>query len=384
MADRIRDRTLVLRILSPTLLTELNKKLKNLEDDVAKQIAEEEAVAAAAERDADRAMGMVPPSLPIAKESRVMDLNGVTCFPKEEGSTQWSFRCDKVDYPARLVNLPCPVEVLKTHDHHSYYKCVDVGQILLVYENQAAMDEAENAPGYKVEGFPSYYHSGLTPPMKRVVQRRFAAREHKSVAPPKADVMEVEKELKNLIATISRDTSKNKKNAKSVSSSTADDNKIIEEIVDDIVDYEPWMDENGQNKRGIDFDEKDDISKSHPELWLDPQENEAIAEKKQMELQKDQEQQSSKKKKDKDKSKSKSKNKKQKSSSKSAAADTGETSGGGRDSTKKKKKAAKKKGAVKDEISQAAEQIAAGDDGENLEVLDGLFSFDNDDGFDFN
>jgi hypothetical protein len=82
--------------------------------------------------------------------------------------------------------------VHKTHDHTMYYKCADVGQALIVYEDENAMDEAESAAGYNQEGFPSYYHSGLTPPMKRVVERRFEAREHKSVAPPRSEVMDVE------------------------------------------------------------------------------------------------------------------------------------------------------------------------------------------------
>ena len=63
--------------------------------------------------------------------------------------------------------------------------------------------EAENEKGYKIEGFPSYYHSGLTPPMRRVVQRRylsrFEERDTKPVPPPREEVAAVEKELKELL-----------------------------------------------------------------------------------------------------------------------------------------------------------------------------------------
>ena len=42
----------------------------------------------------------------------------------------------------RLVNLPCPVELQKTHDHAMYFKCADVAQMLIVYEDTMALDEA--------------------------------------------------------------------------------------------------------------------------------------------------------------------------------------------------------------------------------------------------
>jgi transcription initiation factor TFIID subunit 7 len=60
-------------------------------------------------------------------------------------------------------------------------KSCDIAQLLVVYEDEMAMDEAENMPHYKSENFPSYYHSGLTPPLKRVVERRFEKRDHKPV-----------------------------------------------------------------------------------------------------------------------------------------------------------------------------------------------------------
>lgn len=167
---------------------------------------------------------------------------------------------------ARVVNLPCPVEVHKTHDHSMYYKSADIGQMLVVYENAQAMDNAEHAPGYTVDGFPSYYPSGLTPPMKRVVQRRFATREHDAIPPPRKVVEEVELFLQQLIAAITKD-----QGAKALNKPfQVDETKIIEEIEEEIVDYEPFMDDHGRQPRGVKLDERDKIVQMHPELWLPP------------------------------------------------------------------------------------------------------------------
>jgi transcription initiation factor TFIID subunit 7 len=104
---------------------------------------------------------------------------------------------------SNFFHLVCfAVELHKTHDHAMYYKCVDIAQILIVYEDEMAMEEAEAIP--KSEGFPSYLPSGLTPPMKRAVER-FEAREHKAVAPPKHEVGEVEIELQGLMDRITKD-----------------------------------------------------------------------------------------------------------------------------------------------------------------------------------
>ena len=130
-----------------------------------------------------------------------------------------------------------PVEVHKTHDHANYHKAADVGQMLIVYEDDYAMEEAENERGYTIDGYPSYYHSGLTPPMNRVVQRRylsrFEERDTKPVPPPKSQVSEVEKDLQGLIAKLSVKQKKGKKGSSSKTSSST--TKIIEEVEEEIV-----------------------------------------------------------------------------------------------------------------------------------------------------
>ena len=138
---------------------------------------------------------------------------------------------------------------MKTHDHAAYFKCCDVAQMLIVYEDEMALEEADEKP---VEGYPSYYHSGLTPPMKRVVERRFAAREHRAVPPPRAAVADVETELMELMEKLSKDE-KNKRKNKVPTLTTAA--KVLEEVEEEVVlDYQPWMDDNGRQPQGIEFD----------------------------------------------------------------------------------------------------------------------------------
>jgi len=238
MNDRapIRDRTLILRILVPGLEARLRDKMKETADNKTKD--------------------------------SVLDLEGVTCEPTAaRNQTIWSFHCDGATYPARLVNLPCPVELHKTHDHAAYYKSVDIAQMLIVYEDDMALDEADEKP---VDGFPSYYHSGLTPPLHRVVEKKYAAREHTAVAPPRQAVQDVETELIRLMEKIAAQESNKTKRNKAVPLLTAA-NKIVEEVVEEVVDYEPWMDDYGNQVTGVEFTADEQLCSLHPEVWLDPE-----------------------------------------------------------------------------------------------------------------
>jgi transcription initiation factor TFIID subunit 7 len=236
MNDRapIRDRTLILRILVPGLEARLRDKMKETEDSA-------------------------------ENKEHILDLEGVMCEPTTaRNNTLWSFHCDGASYPALLVNLPCPVELHKTHDHAAYYKSADIAQMLIVYEDDMALEEAtENA----VDGFPSYYHSGLTPPMKRVVERRFAAREHNAVAPPRAAIADVEVELVELMEKIAKDEKGRRNKVPTLTSA----NKVLEEVVEEEVYFEPWMNDYGRQPEGVQFDADDQMCSVHPEVWLSPE-----------------------------------------------------------------------------------------------------------------
>jgi transcription initiation factor TFIID subunit 7 len=152
MGDRlpIRDRTLILRILVPGLEQRLRDKMKEVEEDVGATIGP------AGGRPITPFLTTGTHNNNNNKET-LLDLDGVMCEPTQDGSTLWNFHCDGATYPARLVNLPCPIEIHKTHDHAMYYKCCDIAQMLIVYEDSMALDEADAYP--TTDGYPSYYHS---------------------------------------------------------------------------------------------------------------------------------------------------------------------------------------------------------------------------------
>lgn len=289
MFDRhiLRDRTLVLRIMDERLQSRLREKMSAIENtsttptnNLNKIKSQHFGLNSAAMTGSNNAGSL---------DGRILDLEGVTCEPaiqssvsvsspassqvpgeRDDAHTLWNFHVDGATYPARLTNLPCPIELHKTHDHIMYYKCVNVAQMLIVYGDLTALEEAESTNGYKVDGFPSYYHSGLTPPMDKVVARRYKQREHNMSAPPPVEeVNEVENSLLELIKSISSKDPTKKVGRGNTSIST----KLLEEVEDEIVDYEPWMDNNGNTPEGIQFSEKDALCKMHPELWLQPKED---------------------------------------------------------------------------------------------------------------
>lgn len=91
MNDRapIRDRTLILRILVPGLEARLRDKMKEVEERAGEQKVKTDG-------------------------SSYLDIEGVTCEPTPaRNRTLWNFHADGATYPAKLVNLPCPVELMK-------------------------------------------------------------------------------------------------------------------------------------------------------------------------------------------------------------------------------------------------------------------------------
>eukprot|EP00529_Nitzschia_sp_RCC80_P030176 CAMPEP_0113483988 /NCGR_PEP_ID=MMETSP0014_2-20120614/23721_1 /TAXON_ID=2857 /ORGANISM="Nitzschia sp." /LENGTH=306 /DNA_ID=CAMNT_0000377559 /DNA_START=160 /DNA_END=1077 /DNA_ORIENTATION=+ /assembly_acc=CAM_ASM_000159 len=202
-----------------------------------------------------------------SKVETLLDLDGVSCEPTQDGSTLWNFHCDGAIYPARLVNLPCPIELHKTHDHARFYKSKDIAQMLIVYEDHVALDEADAAP--KVDGYPTYFHSGITPPMRRVVEKRFLQREHQPKAPPRMEVHDVEQDLAEIVTKLSKDSKGNRNKLISLPAAQAQ-NRPLEEVEEVIVEYEPWMDAYGSQPTGIEFEADEPVANQHPEIWLEP------------------------------------------------------------------------------------------------------------------
>jgi transcription initiation factor TFIID subunit 7 len=284
----IRDRTLVLRVLVPGLETRLRDKMKDMEE---------------AGRDKASSNSNANNAANTQKDGVFLDLDGVACEPTSSGlksgtggSTLWNFHCDGAVYPARLVNLPAPIELHKTHDHAMYYKCTDIAQMLIVYEDAIALEESmieeerkdeaftsstggAPATGRDASGFSSYFPSGLTPPLRRVVERRYEQREHPSRAPaPRSVIADVEEEMLQLMGKIAKPEDNVKKKGERESKeqqrqkipTLTSASKVLEEISEDIVDYEPWMDDYGRQPHGIEFSLDDQIASLHPEIWLPP------------------------------------------------------------------------------------------------------------------
>ena len=270
MSDRmpIRDRTLILRILVPGLETRLRDKMKEVEETADENSSSNPGAAGGGTGQTSSASTNQPSSSSSSNRETLLDLEGVSCEPTQDNSTLWNFHCDGVKYPARLVNLPCPIEIHKTHDHARFYKSKDIAQMLIVYEDHVALDEADAVP--KVDGYPSYFHSGITYPMKRVVEKRFAHREHQPKALPRMEVRDVEQDLTDIIAKLSKDHKGNRNKVPSLAAAQAQ-NRVLEEVDEVIVEYEPWMDANGTQPSGIEFESTDVVANQHPEIWLEPE-----------------------------------------------------------------------------------------------------------------
>eukprot|EP00536_Pseudo-nitzschia_multiseries_P002323 jgi/Psemu1/63601/estExt_Genemark1.C_300130 len=368
MGDRhlgIRDRTLVLRVLVPGLETRLRDKMKEAEEaadnDPDTKSALDKANGGGGNSNSNRNHNNHNNNNNNSNNKEILiDLEGVACEPTSDSSTLWNFHCDGATYPARLVNLPCPVEVHKTHDHAMYYKCCDIAQMLIVYEDSMALDEADAYT--KTEGYPSYYHSGITPPLKRVVERRFAFRDHQpGIKFSRSEVSDVEKELHELMCKISKEGGKGRKLK---IPSLANQNKVLQEVEEEVlVDYEPWMQD------GITFDATDQIASLHPEIWLDPETIEEIQLKEREKL----EEEERKRQKEREKKQKKKKRKEQKEAAAAAAAAA--------QPNKKKGIASTKNVAPVDDVEQAAMQALAPDRADDDLDLDNL-GFDFGDGMD--
>lgn len=77
----------------------------------------------------------------------------------EDGRTG-TFVIGDEKFPAALLDLPCIVESYKTYDDNVLIKTADVGQMILVREEDSALEGVE-------------YRHGLTPPMRDARRRRF-------------------------------------------------------------------------------------------------------------------------------------------------------------------------------------------------------------------
>ncbi|CAG9532113.1 unnamed protein product [Cercopithifilaria johnstoni] len=98
---------------------------------------------------------------------------------------------------AKLFDLPCVVEVMKTIDKKNVYKVADASQIMICsYDLQPITETSpQNDISKSKRDRMWQWPHGLTPPMKSVRKRRFRKTKKKKYM----DAPEVERELKRLL-----------------------------------------------------------------------------------------------------------------------------------------------------------------------------------------
>ncbi|KAK7604634.1 hypothetical protein V9T40_005820 [Parthenolecanium corni] len=110
-------------------------------------------------------------------------------------------RFDHWSFFARVVDLPCIMESLKTVDLKSTYKTADICQMMICKEDadpipsdEEDTTKAKKKDPTKVDKKYLYPH-GITPPMKNVRRRRF----RKTLRKKYVEAPEIEKEIKRLL-----------------------------------------------------------------------------------------------------------------------------------------------------------------------------------------
>lgn len=121
----------------------------------------------------------------------------------EEDLRHATVKFDGVVFAAKLVDLPCVVELWKTFDKKSLWKTGDLCQMLICRDpegpDSSSDDEEVNSYDYLKkqlhEAKKYQYPHGLTPCLKNVRKRRF----RKTAKQKYVDAPEIEKEVKRLL-----------------------------------------------------------------------------------------------------------------------------------------------------------------------------------------
>ncbi|XP_032083810.1 transcription initiation factor TFIID subunit 7-like isoform X3 [Thamnophis elegans] len=119
-------------------------------------------------------------------------------------------RVDRVPLAAKLVDLPCTMESLKTIDKKTFYKTADICQMLVctvdgelyppLEEPSVSTDARANKKKDKDREKKFIWNHGITLPLKNVRKRRFRKTAKKKVS-HYIESPDVEKEVKRLLST---------------------------------------------------------------------------------------------------------------------------------------------------------------------------------------
>ena len=146
---------------------------------------------------------------------------------------------DGVIFLAKLLDLPCIIEVWKSFDKKSLWKTGDVCQILICRDPEehsfTSDEEDENTFDYfkkKMHDAKKYqYPHGITPPLKNVRRRRF----RKTAKQKYVDAPEIEKEVKRLLRA---DVSAVDVTFDIINDEQEKGTEKSEDIVDDLIDID--------------------------------------------------------------------------------------------------------------------------------------------------
>lgn len=103
-------------------------------------------------------------------------------------------RYDNYIFNAKLVDLPCIIESLKTVDKKTFYKVADICQMLVCTTDEEINVEETESPKKKDKDKRYLWNKGITPPLKNVLKRRF----RKTLTKKYMDQPELEKEVRRL------------------------------------------------------------------------------------------------------------------------------------------------------------------------------------------
>ncbi|OCT67256.1 TATA-box binding protein associated factor 7 L homeolog isoform X2 [Xenopus laevis] len=116
-------------------------------------------------------------------------------------------RVDRVPLAAKLVDVPCTVECLKTIDKKTFYKTADICQMLVctldgdlyppLEEPTGTTDPKASKKKDRDREKKFIWNHGITPPLKNVRKRRF----RKTAKKKYIESPDVEKEVKRLLST---------------------------------------------------------------------------------------------------------------------------------------------------------------------------------------
>ncbi|XP_075810788.1 transcription initiation factor TFIID subunit 7-like isoform X2 [Microtus pennsylvanicus] len=117
---------------------------------------------------------------------------------------------DNVSLSARVVDLPCVIGSLKTHDRKTFYHTADISQMLVCSADGDPCPSSAGAPAMGTEGETEkkcIWKHGITPPLKNVRKRRFRKparklpdrKQSEEGGSGAIDCKDVEKEVKRLL-----------------------------------------------------------------------------------------------------------------------------------------------------------------------------------------